>query len=201
MPKRTVILIAVLTVLTGVLVFLAIRNESQVDSDPDTVAGPVDEQDIQLEKTATMSFEPSTVAVEVASAGATFTHVVDMTLDTKGHSVDSVQLELQYDPSVLSNVSITASDPNFFGDPATYIEPIELIDSARGRVTYAIAISPVSDAIAGVGNVVQLSFSVNPQSTASATEIQVLDKSMANEVTTHESVLAPVDPLVITIVR
>lgn len=198
MPKRTVILIIVLTLLTGVLVFLAIRNEQQVGTDQDMGTDSVEEQEVQLDKTATMFFDPSVAEVSAATLSAS---TVDVYFDSKEHTIDSIQLELVYDPDVLTNVSIAAPPVNFFGETGDYLVPMQIVDNENGRIRYAIAMTPESEAVWGVGAVAQISFSLNPQSTATQTQIEVMDRSMAVETTSHESVLAPVDPLVITITR
>ena len=198
MPKRTVILIVILTLLTGVLVFLAMKNERQdLPPESDVADAPFDAPQ-QLEKTATIVFEPTTVEAVPSTASAS---TVDVFFDSTEHTVDNIQLELQYDPEVLTNVSITAPAINFFGEAGSYVVPIQTVDRALGRISYAIAINPQVDAVRGVGQIAQISFSVNPQATVSETQIKVLDRSMANETTSHESVLAPVDPLIITIAR
>src|SRR5690554_5941316 len=109
MPKRTIILILILTVLTVLLVVLAIRNERQMVTETTHDQAPVVVQ--ELEKTATLSFSPETVIV--ASTGATTT--VDMIIDTKDYSIDGVQIELLYDPTILRNVRIVTPEQNFFG--------------------------------------------------------------------------------------
>ncbi len=198
MPRRTVILIIILTILTGVLVFLAVQNEQRKVQAPDMTVGTESPTQQPVSKTATVSFDPMSVQAVASTRSAS---TVDVILDSKEHTIDSIQLEFVYDPAILSNVTVVAPESNFFGDQGSYtVFPLS-DDPQRGRASYAVGISPEREARQGIGVVAQISFSVNPQSTASATEIQVLDRSMANEPNSHQSVLAPVEPLTITIVR
>lgn len=199
MPKRTVILILVLTILTGLLVFLALSNERRTSPEP------VDESDMSAEvsppaplKTATLTFEPNTIEAVASTASA---NTVDVILNTDEHDVDSVQLELIYDPNDLLNVTVSAPENNIFGGQGDYVVIPMPNDHERGRISYAIGINTTSEAVRGVGPVARITFTVNPSSTNDLTQIQVLDRSMVVETNSHESVLAPVDPLTISIVR
>lgn len=195
MPIRTVILIVVLTALTGLLVVLAIHNErnAAVDSQPSRAV------DITpaLEKTATLQFVPGTVVVASSSGKTT----VDVLINTQEHMVDGVQLELLYDPAVLSNLTLTVPQNNFFGQPGDYTYVPVQSDPERGRASYWLGISPIAQSKSGEGIVAQLSFTVNPNADVSETVVEVLDRSMVTESSTHESVLATPSPLNISVVR
>jgi hypothetical protein len=195
MPKRTILLIIILTVLTGVLVVLAINNERKaaVDTQPSRAV------DITpaLEKTATLQFNPSTVVI-ASGAGRT---TVNVLINTNTHMVDGVQLELLYDPVVLSNVAITVPQDNFFGDTGEFSNILNEVDPQRGRASYWLGISPIAQSKSGEGVVAQLSFTVNPNADVAETVVEVLDRSMVTESSTHTSVLATPAPLNISVVR
>jgi hypothetical protein len=195
MPIRTIILILVLTALTGILVVLAINNERQAATDTQ----PSRAVDITptLEKTGVIEFTPATVVLASGSGRTT----VDVSVDTKEHMVDGVQLELLYDPAVLSNVSITVPQDNFFGESGEFSNILNEVDSERGRVSYWLGISPIAQSKKGEGVIAQLSFTVNPNADVSQTAIEVLDRSMITETSTHTSILATPAPLNISIVR
>lgn len=199
MPKRTVILILVLTLLTALLVFLALSNERHTS--PETI----EDSDVSVEvsppaplKTATLSFSPQMIEAIPSTASA---NTVDVILNTDEHDVDSVQLELIYDPQDLLSVTVSAPENNIFGGQGDYVVIPMPDDHQRGRTSYAIGINTTSDAVRGEGPVARITFTVNPLSTKDTTQIQVLDRSMVVETNSHESVLAPTDPLTINIVR
>lgn len=195
MQKRTLILIIVLTALTALLVFLAIRNERQMVDQ--TTQDPSEVTVQELDKTAELSFSPNTVMLSSSSAVAT----VDIMIDTKEHSVDGVQLELVYDPTVLTNVRISPPSDTFFGGPGDSNNLFNDVDATRGRISYWLGINPTLTSKSGSGVVAQISFSLNPSSTASEAAIGVLERSMITESSTHTNVLATPSPLTITIER
>ncbi|HRN96015.1 MAG TPA: hypothetical protein PLD54_01045, partial [Candidatus Levybacteria bacterium] len=175
------------------LVVLAIRNERRPATDQQEPV--VLQQDPA--KTAEIIFSPN----EVVLASNTATTTVDIIVDTKEYEVDGVQLELMYDPEVLTNVTMTTPEQNFFGGQGNSNNFINEVDPQRGRVSYWFGINPMLTSKQGTGVVAQLSFTLNPQSSATETVIDVLDKSMITEIETNKNVLAAPSPLNITIVR
>jgi hypothetical protein len=195
MPKRTIVLIAILTLLTAILVVLAVQNEKrQVDEKADEQTQIVDQDP---EKTAELTFSPNQVVLASAAATAT----VDVLIDSKEHFTDGVQLELLYDPEVLTNVTVSTPQDNFFGGPGDSNPLLNDIDPERGRISYGLGINPSLTSKQGTGVVAQLTFSLNPQSTAAQTAIEVMDRSMIIESTSHKNVLAVPASLNISIER
>jgi len=194
MPKRTIILITVLTVLTAILVFLAIKNEQKRQS-PESQDTPVVVNQ-KPEKTALLVFSPTEVVLSGSQAAS-----VEISIDTKQYKVDGVQLDLLYDPEVLTNVQLTVPQQNFFGGPGDVNNFINEVDAQRGRVTYYLGISPTLTSKQGKGVIAELSFTRNPSTDATESAIEILDKSMIVEEKSHESVLATPSPLHIIIGR
>jgi len=195
MPKRTIVLISILTILTAILVVLAVQNEKRPVSDQ------VDEQtqliDQEPAKTAELTFSPNQVVLASSAATAT----VDVLVDSKEYLVDGVQLELLYDPAVLTNVSVTAPQNNFFGGQGDSNQILDDTDPQLGRVSYGLGISPALMSKQGSGVIAQITFSLNPQSTATDTVIEVLDRSMIIDSVSHKNVLAAPASLNISIER
>lgn len=198
MPKRTVILILVLTILTGVLVFLALKNEQRTAPQQAGEGERITEDTALPEKTATLTFDPQIMEAIPSTASA---NTVDVVLNANEHTIDSVQLEIVYDPADLSNVTVSAPENNIFGGPGSYTVIPMPSDPALGRVSFAMGISTQAQAVQGAGPVARISFTVNPSTTKDVTQIQIMDRSMIVETNSHESVLAPVDPLTINIIR
>lgn len=196
MPKRTVILIIILTALTALLVWLAVQNEQKqsISQEESSTSSVVKEQ---VQKNAELSFVPQSVVLGSATQSAT----VDVWVKTNNNAIDGVQLELLYDPQVISNVSITSPDQNFFGTTNDSNIIINNIDAERGRVSYALGLNPGTVPKKGEGTVARLSFTLNPINKSAQSTIDFLDKSMVIETTSHESVLSNTTPLQISVVQ
>ncbi len=195
MPKRTITLVVVLTFLTGLLVFLAVQNERRLQTQQDDVVKPSPVV-LQQEKTAKLTFTPSEVVVAASGSSQT----VDLVLDTKQYEVDGVQVELIYDPAVLSNVKIIDPTEGAFAQNFSSAL-LNSVDPNLGRVSYWYGRKLDAPATKGVGTVAQLSFTVNPQASASETMIEILDRSMVTEPEMSENVLGITVPLKIVIPR
>jgi hypothetical protein len=191
MPKRTLLLIAVLTLLTALLVFLALHNEQKTQKPEQPTANTQVEQ---LNKTATLAFSPGEVVLTGSNSAA-----VDVIVDTKENTIDGVQLELLYDPKVVSNLKVTIPEQNFFGSNTDANVILNLNDTKLGRVTYGVGINPQATPKSGSGVVAHLTCTRNPLANVTESVIEILDRSTVVESTHHESVLATSSPLKITV--
>lgn len=175
MSKRTLILITFLTLLTAFFVYLAVSQHSTPPAAPKQASVPPTKKPSQAFTTLTlvpgpMNGKTGTVAVQVDTHG-------------EKNKITAVQLELKYDPSVLSSISI---------QPGTLLEGaapmINSIDAKTGRVTYALGISPTKTAKGGKGTVATITYQANLASGRS-TEITVLPASIITAEGIAESVL------------
>ena len=98
---------------------------------------------------------------------------IEVTMDTAENEVTAVQLEILYDPAVLSNVSIQAG--TFFTSP---VPLLNTIDKNQGRISYALAITPAQAPLKGSGTVATIAFTKNPATTATQTELQLLPRTL-----------------------
>lgn len=165
MNKQTFALLSFLVLVTAVLVFLAVSQPSektQVTPQPTTVVAQPTPSLIQT----VLSLSPG--AVEVSSAAGS----VDVIIDSANNNVTGVQLELSYDPAVLTNVAL--SPASFFETPSVLINRV---DAKNGKISYAIVIPPTGTAKKGAGNVAKINFDVKKGATGS-TQIQFLPKSI-----------------------
>jgi hypothetical protein len=189
MPKKTTILILILAVITGVLIFLAVRN----DKTQEIVVKP---QLPTVKPTAT-PMPYATLSFSVAnldlSTVAINTQTVDILIDTNGKPVFGAQVELSYDPKVFYNVSIIKTPDSFFGPDAVVL--INNVDLTQGRVSYAVALPSSGNEKAGKGVIATLSFSANKFAGVSNAQVTFLPKSTVTSLQTSGSILEKTTPL------
>lgn len=191
MPKKTTILIVILALITGVLIFLAVKSDQTQD-----LVGNVLKQN-QTSPTPTvvaayadLSFLPALVDFSEGDA----TRTVNIVIDTHGKPVSGAQIELSYDPKVISGVAIRQPIENpFFG--ANPLVLINSIDAAQGRISYAVGISSQDSEKTGTGSIATLTFTANKFAGVSATKISYLTKSAVTTLTAQKSVLNTMLPL------
>lgn len=181
MSKKTLGLILALLVLTIVLVVVAITNKPS-SSQPTQqatrkVATPTPTPPVPGHTTLTLSPNPVTPLVGAPT-------IVNVTIDTGGDEVRSVQLEIAYDPKVLTGMTIKPG--TFFTNPT--VLPVGGVNQSLGRITYAIVPGSFKESQKGIGQVAQLSFYVR-QASASSTAITILDKSLVTGNTRGQNVL------------
>lgn len=111
------------------------------------------------------------------------TYSLPIKITTGTNKVTAVQLELQFDPKVLNNVSIAPG--SFFPKPVVLLNKI---DAKSGRISYALGISPQDQAILGQNSVAVLTFESFNQ-IPTQTSIQFLPKSLVTAEGVQESVL------------
>jgi hypothetical protein len=191
MPKRTIALITVITLITLLLVtaaFIQLKKDTPITGEPQRTSQPQISKTI--EKRASLSFSP-----QVASTSSIPSRV-DILADTGGLAITGVQVELEYDPTKISNVSlIPVTVNNLFGDKGQVL--IQELRPSAGRISYAVVISPDANEVKGVGPIIGLSFTAAPGATGE-TQIKFLDKSLVTMLGSTESVLKGTVPLSIT---
>lgn len=191
MPRKTTILIVVLAAITGLLIFLAVRNESG----PFQTAVKTTPEPTAVEPYATLGFQNPVIDVSSGSANQT----ADIVINTSGKPTAGAQVELSYNPSVITNVKLVPADNPFFGKDATVL--ISSVDATQGRVSYAVGLGANGTEKMGTGTVVRLSFTVNKASGAQSGQISFLDKSAVTTLQTQKSVLLSATPLQVVIAK
>lgn len=148
MPKKTIALIIGLVLVTIILFVIALNNTNQ-KANPQ----PGNEQMGQKP-------EPSSVAHTVLTMSPASVSVVpgkqnslDVIMNTSGNAVTAVQLELQYDPTQLGNITVTPGP--LFSNPVVLINTN---NTKIGRLTYAFGIQPNQQTISGTGTVATITF-------------------------------------------
>ncbi len=150
MSVKTVVLIVILALVAGVLVFLALPSK-QTNLLPKLIT----KQAVNPADT-TLSIDKA-VKIE----GTTYSSVVS--IDTGKNNVNAVQLELAYDPNVVTNVKVT---PLNFLPQAT--ELLNKIDSKNGRISYALGVSPGQKRVNGKGNLLKITYTITQSSVSTS---------------------------------
>jgi len=141
MPRKTLILIGLLSLITIILLGIALLGFSNTNK-PGT-------QQIKALKTTLSVLAP------VASSSA---YTANVTLTTERKKVTAVQIELIYDPKVLTNVDIKPG--SFFPNPTILSKKI---DAVKGRISYVLGIGLGQSSVNGNGTVAILSFTTVPK--------------------------------------
>src|SRR5882672_3677804 len=114
MPKKTLALITGLVVVTIVLFIIALRagqqQQAPVASQETSMAQPTP----MIPAHTVLMVGPNPVTIVPGQLGK-----VDITMDTSDNNVTAVQLELGYDPNIISNVKVIAGP--LFANPVVLI--------------------------------------------------------------------------------
>ena len=81
------------------------------------------------------------------------TYTTDVNIATGGDKITGVQLELTYDPKVLTNVQIKPGD--FIQSPAILLKKV---DQANGRISLHLAVKSQKDLVGQEGTVATITF-------------------------------------------
>ena len=191
MPKKTLALISGLVVVTIVLFIIALRAGQQTSA-PST---PPSQQTQQVQPTVAV---PAHTVLQVSPNPMTVvpgqvSHV-DITMDTSDNNVTAVQLELGYDPNVITNVKVTSG--------TLFTNPVVLIDKnnpSTGRYTYAFGITPSASPVTGTGVVATVTFTPLPGATGKDMQLGLLPTSLVTARGVAQSVLKSATGTVITV--
>lgn len=183
MVKYFVAIGTVLFIFCAVFVFLSYVSPFQTKPTPPITASSTGVQ---------MYFQP-----QVFSIACTGTHTSEVYISSPKNTVNGAQLELQFDPNVIQNVTLTPTDPNFFGDKKNYNVTLNEVREQYGRASLALQLSPNQTEKQGDKPVAVLSFTFNPQRVSSFTQVTFLTKSTITSDTSDTSLLENAIPLVI----
>src|SRR5579885_1453828 len=111
-------------------------------------------------------------------------HTIAVMIDTGDNKVNSVQLELAYDPHALTHVVLIPG--TFFTQPSTLANTINTVN---GHIFYALAERVDFPGKSGKGTLALLSFDIAPTYTDTTTTISFLPKTAVAADRILESVL------------
>lgn len=183
--QRTLVLILALGGITLFFLFLALRPQWKTQQAPIAVVSPSPTPTPYAQ--SVLSLVPEPIA---NSAPGTLTY--DVIVNSNINTVNAVQLELAFDPKILSNISITPG--TFFAKPVVLIKNI---DYKLGRISYAIGIQPADYGKKGQGTIAAITFSYLP--TATSTTITFLPKTLVAAEGVTQSVLRDAQPVNISL--
>lgn len=180
MSKRTLLLILALLVLTGVLLVVALSSNSpqtppQVTPSPANRVGETGPTPV-VQTELSISPNPATVTARTPST-------LNVDIATGGNKVTAVQLEMTFDPTVLTKMAIAQGD--FFVNPIVLLNKV---DAKKGTITFALGIPPTGEAKSGTGVAATLSF-VPVGTPGTQSPITILSKSLVTASGTSSSVL------------
>jgi len=188
MPRKTLFLIIGLIVVTIVLFIIALRTGDQT-KDQTMQIKPA----IKLSPTpfafTTLTLSPNPVEVSPGKQG-----VVDVMIDTESNEVTGVQLELVYDPLMVTNVKIAPTE--------LVKNPLVLIDKndpKTGRITYAFGPQPKQPNVKGVGSIATITFTTRGK-TGSQSYLTLLPTTLVTAQGIADSVLKTSNSAVVNIV-
>ena len=195
MSKRTFALIFTLFIIAIVLVIIALYNPSSYDtSTPKTLtATPTPAITKPLAQTELKFGTLSNLPVISSSLGAKLAYSIPVIISSKNNKITAVQLELSYDPNMLTEISLMPGE--FFPKPVSLLNQI---DEKNGRISYAIGTSPTESGIQGEGVVAILTFQAKSPLRAE-TSISFLPKTLVTAECTNQTVLKSSLPVQIVI--
>lgn len=179
MSKRTLFLIFALFIITIVLLLMALFQPQAPKTSPITT--------VPKEPVAQtiLSFGNPLIATSSSPLRqpADLNYSLPININTFKNKVTAVQLELQYDPSILTNVAVAPS--SFFANPNVLLNQI---DTKTGRISYAFGVGLTEQGVIGKGTAASITFSAKA-GTIGKTVIIFLPKTLVTAEGINESVL------------
>ncbi len=191
MPRKTLALISGLVLVTVILFVIALRAGQEQKAPPATPQPTAAAQNVApvVPAHTVLALAPNPLTVGPGQQGT-----AEVTIDTSDNDVTAVQLEIGYDPNVLSNVKVTAG--TLIQNPAVLIDKN---DPAAGRYTYAFGITPNAQPIKGTGSVATITFTTKAGAVGTETQLGLLPTSLVTARGVAESVMKSATGTVVTV--
>lgn len=174
MSKRTLFLIFALFVITIVLLLMALYQPQA----PKTIPAVAPKEPVAQ---TILSFGNPEIAT--SSSVSVTNYSLPININSFKNKVTAIQLELQYDPQVLTNVSVVPG--SFFTKPEVLLNQI---DSKTGRISYAFGTGLTEPSVVGKGIAATLTFSAKA-GIAQQTAIIFLPKTLVAAQGINQTVL------------
>lgn len=141
--NKTWLLVSGLVILTVVLLVISLtsKNFSQLPKNFETAKTDIAHTSLSI------SEEPRTSSISG-------TYETDVIINSDKDKISGVQLELVFDPKILTKVDIKPG--SFIKNPVVIIKKV---DVANGRISYALANKPGENPVKGMGTIAVISFS------------------------------------------
>lgn len=178
MSRKTLALLVSLLTITVVLLGLALNtsNKKMLQQNPQNTTVESPTPVVPVESVLMMDPNPA-----FATTGV---NTVNVNITTGSNEVSAVQLEVKYDPKVLTNVSIVPG--TFFDTPQ--VLPLGVVDAKNGRVSTAIVPASAQGTKVGSGTVAVIKYSVLPGATGT-TLLEFMPKTLVTAKGVEPSVL------------
>lgn len=160
MSKRVLLIVFIVVIVTVALLGIALKGSnipSVTPSPPPTSA---------IMPLTTLMINPATLDLKNGSSG-----VLQVDIDSSTNEITGVQLELQYDPKALTNVTIEPGP--FLPDPLILRNKIT---KETGRISLILGVTPQQNPVKGKGTVATIHFTKLP-STLTETDFTILPSS------------------------
>ena len=174
MPKQTLAFITFLIAVTLLLVGLAVYTQQQVIPKLTPIGN----------KAIISSYAHTVLRLTPpVNKPYTVTYTSNVNIETGGDKVTAAQLELSFDPKVLTNVQIT---------PGTFIQnPVVLlkkVDQSNGRISFTLGVPGNQQTPKGTGTIATITFDEIPTASGS-TIVDFLPKTQVTAAGIAQSVL------------
>ncbi len=188
MQQKTIVIISLLVLLTVGLFFAAwFPQHTETTGQKDQYT----KQRTDIAAQTILAISPTQLALSGSRVGT-----ADITIDTKSNTVTAVQIELQYDPQILKDVTITAGD--FIPQPIVLIHKP---DAKAGRITFAVGINPSEQPAIGQGVIAHISFTKVPSAKTGTSPLTLLKTSLVTSSGIDGSVLKDTRDATVTLSR
>lgn len=186
---RTLVLIGVLVTISVILVGIAVWTNGGKTNLP-AVTQKI--APVTVEKTAVVFFSSESLDLSQGSSSAT----VDVFANSGKGSITGVQAEIEYDPTVVTNLRILPPDDStsLFGPVGSY-NTLFTDTKTPGKASFALGILPNGTPATGKGSVGKISFNVLRNKPS--TEIIFGKETIVTSREIQESVLDYTTPLTI----
>jgi len=175
MSKPTLILIIILFLFTVGLSALALNKSSyNPKGAPSQLISPTPTKNPFVPDTSLLFGDLQVVQAYESATIVTDSYLLPIIINTGTNNVTVVQLELAFDPNILTGVNINPS--SFFDNPTIFINQI---DSKNGRISYALGIVPSASESGkqGEGSLTTLTFQTKTPLSVAKTSIIFLPKT------------------------
>lgn len=160
MSQKTLLLIGILVLVTLGLVYAAVSSQNSksptnnTTSDTNTVSPSKSSGTMEQSgpKVSTIYFDPETTRANSAT----------VMIDSGIQKITGVQLEMNFDPNALSNITFTIPSDSILGKEGNYTVLYDKVDYQKGKATYAAGISLSTPSFPGTGKVVTVSYTIKP---------------------------------------
>lgn len=176
--KRNIITVIILLLVVGILSYFALQSRViQKPAAPTVVTfSPTPAPTVAPD--TTLSFSPQSMTIPASASGQ-----FDILVNAGTNKLTAVQLEIAYDPTIMQNVTLTPG--TFFSSKNVLLNKV---DTANGRISFAIGITTNEEPVIGTGHVATLTFVRTDVPTASSS-VSLLPKSLATQLGVKTSVL------------